>query len=37
MFEEIVIEVKRWAGIVEKTAEHILETQPEQKDDQKRN
>jgi len=33
LFEQIVLEVKRWASVVEKTAEHILETQPEKKSD----
>ena len=28
MFEVIISEVKRWAGIIEKTATEILDTQP---------
>jgi hypothetical protein len=35
MFEQIVAEVKRWASIVEKTAEHILNTQPVKAEEKK--
>ena len=31
-FEEAVEEVERWAKIIGKTAEHILETSPSKKD-----
>ncbi len=34
-FENIVSEIKRWAGIVEKTADQILETSPSKKDEKK--
>jgi hypothetical protein len=32
MFEQIISEIKRWASIVEKTAEHILETSEDKHD-----
>jgi hypothetical protein len=35
MFEQIVAEIKRWASIVEKTAEHILNTQPVKTEEKK--
>ena len=31
IFENVLNEIIRWAGIVEKTAENILSTQPEKK------
>ena len=33
-FESIVSEVKRWAGIVEKTATNILETAPKKEEEE---